>query len=411
MPSPTKSFAELQVTRSRKRVDTTSLLPSSYDPDTDVMPELPVPEASPSLYTRERLQQSLVYAERCLKRRDISPRSELFMQLYKEELKDALKAETMEQRENHAMMVMAEERLIQDKGFLRPLKSAHRAELEDQLLQLRELQYLKRYGDYMKIIPTRLRLHTSKHKSENWQLISGNNYWSRIAVTLGAEEEARKEAVRIGAALDKVKLPTTAAVYMACADLGISEELALWSIQEYGTRNREVHRDLNDLKRAGEFPLLASILCADRNELSSTFSLIKSETDITHLRAIIQSEIDTWFEDTSDNPNHPAAWVPKDEIKQANIARSQRRSKEKVARQKEASAGTSLLAGKKRIASTEEPRGSERERQERTRQQRFKVLSQKCKLKDDMKRVNRELALLDENDTSLDEQGSEDYIP
>ncbi|KAA6409935.1 MAG: hypothetical protein FRX48_06548 [Lasallia pustulata] len=430
MPSPTKSFAELQVTSSRKRGDTTSLLPSSYDPDTDVMPELPIPEASPSLYTRERLQQSLVYAERCLKRRDISPRSELFMQLYKEELKDALKAETMEQRDNHAMMVMAEERLIQDKGFLRPLKSAHRAELEDQLLQLRELQYLKRYGDYMKIVPTRLRLHASKHKSENWQLFSGNNYWSRIAVTLGAEEDARKEAVRIGAALDKVKLPTTATVCMACADLGISEELALWSIQEYGTRNREVHRDLNDLKRAGDFPLLASILCADRNELSSTFSLIKSETDITHLRAIIQSEIDEWFEDTNDNPNYPAAWAPsialrqfhkdavqkanqpsKDEIKQANIARSQRRSEEKVARQKEASAGTSSLAGKKRIASTEEPRGSERERQERTRLQRFKVLSQKCKLEDDMKRINRELALLDENDTSLDEQGSEDYIP
>ena len=429
MPSPTKSFAELQVTRSRKRGDTTSLLPSSYDPDTDVMPELPVPEASPSLYTRERLQQSLVYAERCLKRRDISPRSELFMQLYKEELKDALRAKTMEQRENHAMMVMAEERLIQDKRFLRPLKSAHRAELEDQLLQLRELQYLTRYGDYMKIIPTRLRLYASKHKSENWQLISGNNYWSEIAVDIVAEEEARKEAVRVGAPLDKVKSPTTAAVYMACADLGISKELAIWSIQEYGTRNREVHRDLKDLKRAGEFPLLASILSADRNELSSTFSLIKSETDITHLRAIIQSEIDTCFEDTSDNPNHPAAWVPsialrrfhkdavqkanqpsKDEIKQANIARAQKRSKEKVARQKEASVGTSSLAGKKRIASTEEPRGSERERRERTRQQRFKVLSQKCKLEDDLKRINYELALLDEDVASLDEQGSEDYI-
>lgn len=164
------SFAELQVTRSRKRGDTTSLLPSSYDPDTDVMPELPVSEASPSLYTRERLQQSLVYVEWCLKHRDISPRSELFMQLYKEELKDALMAETTEQREDHALMIIAEERLIQDKGFLRPLKSAHRAELEDQLLQLRELQYLKRYGDYTKIIPTRFRLHANKHKSENWRI-------------------------------------------------------------------------------------------------------------------------------------------------------------------------------------------------------------------------------------------------
>lgn len=41
----------------------------------------------------------------------------------------------------------------------------------------------------------------------------------------------------------------------------------------------------------------------------------------------------------------------------------------------------------------------------------FKVLAQKCKLEDDMKRINRELALLDENDVSLDEQGSEDYLP
>lgn len=54
-----------------------------------------------------------------------------------------------------------------------------------------------------------------------WYRITLVDYWSRIAVTLGVEEEARKEAVRVGAALNKVKSPTTAAVYMACADLGI----------------------------------------------------------------------------------------------------------------------------------------------------------------------------------------------
>lgn len=316
MSSPTNSLAELQVKKSRKRGDTTSLLPSSYDPNTDSIPELPVPEASSSLYTRERLQQSLVYAERCLKCRDISPRSELFMQLYKEELKDALKAETTEQREYHAMMVMAEERLIQDKGFLQPLKSTQRAELEDELLQLRELQYLVRYGDYMKIIPTRIRLDASKQKSRNWQLISGSNYWSRISTTLESEEAARKEAVRVGSDLSKLKRPTTAAVYVACADLGISEELAVWSIHEYGTRNRAAHRNLEDLKKEGEFHLLARILCADREELSSTFSMIKSKTDIRLLRAIIQSEIDTWFDYTSDFPNHPATWVPSAALRQ-----------------------------------------------------------------------------------------------
>lgn len=422
MTSPTQSFAELQVRRSRLRGDTTSLLPESYDPDIDIMPEVPIPEANPSLYTRERLQQSLVYAESWLKRRDISPRSELFMQLYKEELKDALKAESTKQRENHVIMIMAEETLIHDNGFLQPLKSVRNAELEDQLLQLRELQYFTRYGDYLKIVPTRLRLNASKNKSENWQLISGNNYWSTIAGKIKAEEGARKEALRGGAALDTITLPTTAAVSRACSDLGISDELALWSIKEYGMRNLQVHRDLNDLKGEGQYPLLASILYADKDDISSTFSSIKTETDLSHLEAIIQIEIDTWFEETSDNPNNPAAWVPsaalrqfhrdavqkanqpsKVEIKQANITRSQRQSEEKAIRQQEASIGISSMAGKKRIASTEEPRGSERERKERTSQQRFKLLAQQCKLGDEMERINRELALLDEDDVLLDD--------
>lgn len=83
MSSPTNPFAELQVAKSRNRGDITSLLPSLYDPSTDPISDLPVPEASQSLYTRERLRQSLEYAEKCLKRRDISPRSALSMQLYK----------------------------------------------------------------------------------------------------------------------------------------------------------------------------------------------------------------------------------------------------------------------------------------------------------------------------------------
>ena len=249
-------------------------------------------------------------------------------------------------------------------------------------------------------------------------------------MTIGAEEEGRKEAVRLGAPLDQVKMPTTAAIYQACSDLGISQEGAIWSIKEYGMRNSQVHRDLDDMKRNGDFGLFASVLCSDLNELSSTFSLVKAETDINHLKEIIQEEIDQWFEDTAENPNHPSAWVPspalrqffkdakdkanqpsKEAIKQANIAKAQRVSEEKATRQKEASLETSSAAGKKRIASTEEPRGSERERQERVRRRRVQVLAEKCRLDEDMKRLNRELALSDEKDVSLDEPASEEYTP
>ena len=64
-------------------------------------------------------------------------------------------------------MIMAEERLICEHRFLRPLD--HNSEIEVNLLELRKLQYYQRFG--LKIIPTRLRIHASKEKTE-----TGNHY-------------------------------------------------------------------------------------------------------------------------------------------------------------------------------------------------------------------------------------------
>ena len=61
-----------------------SLLPDSFDLESDI--ECPVPENDTSLYTQERLQKSLTYAYKFLSRRNISPRSEIFIQLFKEEV-------------------------------------------------------------------------------------------------------------------------------------------------------------------------------------------------------------------------------------------------------------------------------------------------------------------------------------
>ena len=63
-------------------------------------------------------------------------------------------------------------------------------------------------------------------------------------------------------------------------DLGISGELAVWSIMEYGAPDLQVQRDLLDLRRDENYPLLVQIRCADRDELSWTFSEFKSETNV-----------------------------------------------------------------------------------------------------------------------------------
>ena len=103
---------------------------------------------------------------------------------------------------------------------------------------------------------------------------------------------------------------------MACTALGISKELALWSIQECGKRNGEFHCELDDLKREGGYSQLARVLYADRNDLDSTFSFLESETDLARLKEIIQGQIDDWFEDTELNPENPNTWVPSKSFRQ-----------------------------------------------------------------------------------------------
>lgn len=130
------------------------------------------------------------------------------MRLYQKEIESALDAKSHEQREQCTKMIIAEERLIQEYRFLQPLGPNQMAEMEDQLLQLRQLQYYVRYGDYLKIVPTRLRIHAGKDKTQNSKALSGANYWSVIAGNLENEEAARLKKLLKGSVLDPINLDT-----------------------------------------------------------------------------------------------------------------------------------------------------------------------------------------------------------
>lgn len=177
--------------------------------------------------------------------------------------------------------------------------------MQQNLLELRELQYYSRYGDYVKVIPTRLRLHASEHKTTNWQLLCGRFRWSEIATRLSVEHQAMKERLRTegSAAMNTLPLETHVAVQTACRELGISDDVAIWSIIQYGERNRAFHRDLDSLKAEGEFRKLALVLYTD----------LRSDTDKTLLKAIIRDEINRCF-DCSADPNDVNIWIAKQEL-------------------------------------------------------------------------------------------------
>lgn len=114
------------------------------------------------------------------------------MHLYKNEIKNAMNAESDEAKKECVQLVMTQEILIQEKSFLRPVVGTKREELEKNLLELRKIQYAARYEDYLRIILTQVRQYASPEKIRNWELLSGTHYWTTIAAVLLEEKHAKR---------------------------------------------------------------------------------------------------------------------------------------------------------------------------------------------------------------------------
>lgn len=169
-------------------------------------------------------------------------------------------------------------------------------ELETNLLELCEFQYFARYRDYMKIIPIRLRHHAYEIKTDDWYLISRRHYWFKIAISL-KNKDATLKNIRFNesTARQVADYCTHAAVCNTSRSLGILEEVAIWSIIEYGQRNEKVHQDLEALRAKGDFQQLANVLSADIEDLDFVFSESRTNTNKERLKSVIITKIQRWF--------------------------------------------------------------------------------------------------------------------
>ncbi|KAI9852455.1 MAG: hypothetical protein M1824_001909 [Vezdaea acicularis] len=414
MSSPNSKVQLVErVAKSRARADTSALLPPGFDAiSEDTMATL-VPEKSIGAYTQERLQESLAYAEMFLHRRDISPRSETFMQIFKDELKEAIQADDPKDKIASSITICAYENLIKKNAFLGVEQFEKERALQGHMLEFRSLQYVARYGDYAKIFPTKLRLYAVKDKTDDWTLLSGNNYWSAIADQL-FDEDVQFQRTLINRTL-KASREVHAAVHSACHQIGISTELATWSIIAYGRRNSLLHRNLDQLKEEGNYTRFAEVLYEDLADIDCVFSELHNETDKTNLRILVQTEIHKWF-DIGSRIQDYRSWLPKPELrefylkaqaaknkptnaeqKKINIEENGQRSKEKADRQKISSITSSPATGK-RIASTKEPRGSEKATYKRRMRTREQLVAKKCKLELQVEYIKKELAKSDKQE-------------
>ena len=401
LSSDTEFLDEL---KTRARGYTATLLPISFQPAVGGLVQCPKPEKNIAAYDAPRLQQSLIFVETVLAKPDITPRSETFYELFKQSIKDAMRTKGSEETQVKAAEWVAKlEYLANSNDFLAFNLSPDQQMLRDEILKLRELQYLVRYRDYIKVLPNKVPAHASENSMKYWQLISGKHQWTDVSANIREEERREKEARRKGQEWIGKYDSIRTAIGIACDDLGIDEQEVLWAIHNYAKHNEVAHNDFEKLKGSGDFVRLAHTLYADLHDLRCTFSSFDPDNDIGKLESFIQQEID-WCFDVRD-PDDCKSWIFKDQLfqfykqaqghaqkptkreeKEQNKEEAKAQSEAKKARSVAASKGEPSARGQKRMASTEVPRGEEGEA-ERRRMKIDKLLKTKTNLKKQLANV------------------------
>lgn len=270
--------------------------------------KLPVPGQSMETYSGARLRESLRFALKVLDRRqDMSPGVERFYSRFRDAITDALDAETGPERIARLMTVARMEHFIVDRHHLQPQKFGRSWEVRTALLELREMQYLARYGDYVNMGVGHVRIHAGASKLPGWECISGKYPWSDISRRLRAEEVALH---RSGDQPWNGPYPTFLAISDGCWSMGYDFDFVRWSIHHYAKKKPTFQTGLECLIRCGG---TSSALFHDLKDVWCVFSETRSQTQIEHLRAVIQNHIDLWFDSSCDR-DKPDRWLPTEEF-------------------------------------------------------------------------------------------------
>ncbi|KAI9668484.1 MAG: hypothetical protein M1829_005362 [Trizodia sp. TS-e1964] len=322
-------------------------------------------------YTLNRVSDTFLFAKSMLSRRDISPRSERFWGIFKDILNERLETSSPTEVIETSAQIRTCELLIEQNAMLKPNLNPNISSLQNQILQLRQLQYFARYSDYMSVITSRIRSAASKDESSR-QFLGGDKKWTEISKNLEIENDIMKK----GNNENSGKIETQTAVRLACSNLAIGIEAGIATIHLYAKRNDLFHSNIEEMKRSGNHSTLAAALYNDYQDVEMVFSPSLGKENLEYTKDMILDEIN-WCFDTRIGFDNPGTWFPtaelkelifrakeernqpfKAEMKATNVAKSLQQQEEKQAKQKAAS--LNAPGTKKRMASTAEPRGDER---------------------------------------------------
>ena len=269
------------------RASTAALLPPDLETrDT----EPPQPESDLSQYSLKRLQEGLSYIDAAAKR-NITPRTEVFLKMHKDAYKNALNDESPDMAS--LAVVQALDQVYYSSAFyLRPRSSEDHHKLMT-FIQFRQRDMICNYGDYLGQEFQNIRVslkELSKGASDEVQSAKLSLATPRTCVQ--SDDELKGESS------NELKKH----VYVCCGVLGIDPDHMLWLIDQWAERNRVFHNNIREYIENCQWSSLATQLCLDIKEI---LNVAPDRDTAEQYNKVLLRIRDTYFTTMdSDDPQH-----------------------------------------------------------------------------------------------------------
>ena len=295
--------------KKRARADTSALLPPVNDEQNIEDP--PRPESDLINYDRERLQNGLRYVNEAAKRK-VTPRTQVFLKLYKDAYKAALEVQASE--EDSQAVVQAMDEVYYSAAFYFKPRSSEEYEHLMLYVKLRRLELLANYGDYLGQELQEIRLDLK-------------------ATAIGAGSEVREATIEFRPPKSYLVIAGELAsedmgnlrkdVSVPCGVLGIDSIHMSWLIKEWVDGNR-IHNKIRQYIFDCHWVSLAQQICRDLKEILNVAPDMETAAKYEKVLLNIQDE---YFEVLSRDDHQ--YWLPNEKMRklmQDKVAREKERS-------------------------------------------------------------------------------------
>ncbi len=296
---------------------------SSYIP---LDPAAPSPEKSPADYSHSKVEERLEYVHRA-EERNLTPRSQMFLQLYKEAADNALQVVDEDVRACYYTRLYRYDQFIQQNFWLCKEPTEQHKELEQKLLELKRLEYYARYGDHLTSELAEVKETARALRIESHEELQ--DYWTKI------NEKMRDEKLileRDGVQTDHRSVPTLLAVWHVANTVNLPRERVIWVIEQYAQRSLLSHYTITQLMQTGDWSALAILLYNDAKDLAVTIPLSDAR-NLVNMSATISTLKERFFEVEPGDEDFPKAWT---RTESARDYRNELRTKLKAGEEREA---------------------------------------------------------------------------